>query len=175
MHACSYPDPDSFPFGLMRLGTATGRISKITPQQAQFMYTMWSITQSVFVLGGDLTYMPSYLSSLYSNPDLRDVHQHGTAARVIVYNSSVVVWRSDHRTQPGVVYLGVFAYDPVGSATWAANYTFTYASVGASKSAVQMDVYCTVMRRSVGTWRRGEVWVVQTSANTGIVLRLSPF
>eukprot|EP00760_Papus_ankaliazontas_P032792 PhM_4_TR5967/c0_g1_i4/m.3899 len=169
----SFLDLDSFGFGLLGLGGV--HESSYTPSQVTFIYTLWSLVQSIAVLGGDMTATPPHVASLYMNTDLTEVHSVASRGRSLLYNSTNLFWRADHESSATTWFVGVWAFDALSNATWVGQYHFAdYDAVGGVPSAVsELQVYCMVQQRVVGTWERGSAWTFSLPANSGTILKLT--
>lgn len=89
-----WPDADMLPFGTLgpHPGWQQPRKSRLTPDETQTVFTLWSIARSPLVLGTNLTEMDSATEALITNRDLLDVNQHSTENRPVVQTPEKCVW-----------------------------------------------------------------------------------
>jgi alpha-galactosidase len=165
LNGASFPDPDSLPLGLMRLGDT--HMSALGRNQSEFVYAMWSITGGVFVLGGDLisTVQLPWLRALYTNPMLASMHLNTLQPHTVAYNSTTIIWASGHRSDASRMYVALFSYADDPTTTGGLTYTLSYDTIGVAPSTASVTIYDALAQKPVGTWHTGQPWAVFVSWN----------
>jgi hypothetical protein len=96
----SYPDLDMLPLGHLALrSTETGvgqRWTRFTPDEQQTMVSLWAITRSPLMIGGELRDNDAWTLSLLTNDEILSMHRQGYGAREIFRDSQGCVWLSRH-------------------------------------------------------------------------------
>lgn len=91
-----YPDADMLPLGY--LGPAPGwgqaRWTRLTHDEQKTFLTLWGISRSPLMMGGDLPHNDAWTTSLLTNREFIDVDQHARDTRVAVSSDNDVVWTS---------------------------------------------------------------------------------
>jgi alpha-galactosidase len=104
-----WPDADMLALGF--LGPAPGfgkpRATRLTQDEQRTYMTLWCISRSPLMMGGNLTRMDAWTRSLLTNPEVLAVDQHATDAREVLSRDSFSVWRSRAETGGGE-YLALF-------------------------------------------------------------------
>jgi hypothetical protein len=89
-----WPDADMLPVG--RLGPAPGwgkpRDTRLSHDEQRTLLTLWSISRSPLMVGGDLSGADEWTTSLLTNPEVLAVDQHSTGARQLVATPELVLW-----------------------------------------------------------------------------------
>lgn len=89
-----WPDADMLPLGY--LGPVPGygkpRQSRFTHDEEQTFFTLWSIFRSPLMMGGNLTRMDAFTTSLLTNPEVIAVDQHSTGNHAAITAQNAVVW-----------------------------------------------------------------------------------
>ena len=67
-----WPDPDMLPLGRLALGD---RDTRFTPDEQQTLMTLWAITRSPLIMGGDLRQLDAATLSLLTNREVIAVNQ----------------------------------------------------------------------------------------------------
>ena len=70
--AGAWPDPDMLPLGRLALGA---RDSRFTPDEQRTLMTLWAITRSPLIMGGDLRHLDEATLSLLTNREVLAVDQ----------------------------------------------------------------------------------------------------
>lgn len=71
----AWPDPDMLPLGRLALGA---RDSRFTPDEQQTLMTLWAITRSPLIMGGDLRHLDEATLALLTNREVLAVDQSST-------------------------------------------------------------------------------------------------
>ena len=67
-----WPDPDMLPLGRLALGA---RDTRFTPDEQQTLMTLWAITRSPLIMGGDLRHLDAATLALLTNREVLAVNQ----------------------------------------------------------------------------------------------------
>ena len=146
----SWPDPDMLPLGRLALGE---RNSRFTPDEQRTLMSLWSITRSPLIMGGDLRHLDDATLALLVNPEVLAVNQASRDNRPHFIEDGVRVW-SAASADGASRYLAVFnmGKDPREIAV-------PLATVGAGAKAMVRDL-----------WERRDLGPVQGR----LVTRLAP-
>ncbi|MDR3703046.1 MAG: glycoside hydrolase family 27 protein [Candidatus Sulfopaludibacter sp.] len=92
-----WPDADMLPLGHIGLRAERGndRMSLLTRDEQQTLMTLWCITRSPLMMGGDLPTSDAFTLSLLTNDEVLAVNQKGTNAHQITANGGEIVWESE--------------------------------------------------------------------------------
>ena len=73
----SWPDEDMLPIGYLgpHPGWQEARESRLTHDEEQTEFTLWAISRSPLILGGNLTKLDDFTRSLITNKELLDINQ----------------------------------------------------------------------------------------------------
>ena len=100
----AWPDPDMLPLGRLALGA---RDSRFTPAEQQTLMTLWAVTRSPLIMGGDLRHLDSATLALLTNREVLAVDQNSTGNRPHFVEDGMCVWTAiDPDT--GDTYLALF-------------------------------------------------------------------
>ena len=100
----AWPDPDMLPLGRLALGA---RDSRFTPVEQQTLMTLWAITRSPLIMGGDLRHLDAATLALLTNREVLAVDQASTDNRPHFVEDGMRVWTAiDPKT--GDTYLALF-------------------------------------------------------------------
>ncbi len=104
-----WPDSDMLPIG--RLGPSPGagnpRDSLLTRDEQRTMMTLWSISRSPLMMGGNLLELDDWTRSLLSNGEVLAADQHSSGNRQALKDGDLVVWTARPEDGNGY-YIGVF-------------------------------------------------------------------
>lgn len=104
-----WPDADMLPLG--RLGPAPGwgkpRDTRLTHDEQRTLITLWSISRSPQMVGGDLSSASEWTISLLSNPEVLAVDQHSKSSREVLAKGDTVIWSSIKESDDDI-YLALF-------------------------------------------------------------------
>lgn len=87
----SWPDPDMLPLGRLALGA---RDTRFTPEEQQTLMSLWSITRSPLIMGGDLRNLDAATLALLTNPEILGVNQYGRDAQPHFLEDGIRAWSS---------------------------------------------------------------------------------
>jgi alpha-galactosidase len=110
-----WPDNDMLPLG--RIGirghVGTDRMSNLTQDEQRSLMSLWSISRSPLMFGGDLPSNDAFTLSLLTNPEVIAVDQNSSNNRQLFRTNDKVAWVAD--APGGGKYLAVFNLnDPSG-------------------------------------------------------------
>jgi alpha-galactosidase len=100
----AWPDGDMLPLGRLALGK---RDSRFTPDEQRTLMTLWSITRSPLIMGGDLRHLDAGTLALLTNRDVIAVNQASTDNRPHFIADDTRIWSAKPETGPGR-YLALF-------------------------------------------------------------------
>ncbi len=135
----AWPDADMLPLGTLVLGTRTTRF---TPDEQITLMTLWSISRSPLMHGGDMTKTDPFTLSLLTNDEVLAVNQHSTKNRPLFDRDGLIAWTA---TDPanGDTYLALFnARDRVAlSQKSARQYAATVSADSATPVKIDINVH----------------------------------
>ncbi|MCA9300104.1 MAG: glycoside hydrolase family 27 protein, partial [Phycisphaerales bacterium] len=104
----TWPDNDMLPLGRIGIRAHNGgdRMSNLTPNEQQTLMSLWHISRSPLMFGGDLPSNDGFTLSLLNNPELIAVNQHSSNNRQLFRTSDLVAWAAD--APNGGTYVAVF-------------------------------------------------------------------
>lgn len=85
----SWPDADMLPLGRLALGV---RDTRFTPDEQRTLMTLWSITRSPLIMGGDLRHLDAATLALLTNREVLAVNQASRDNRPHFVDDSVRIW-----------------------------------------------------------------------------------
>ena len=98
--AGAYADLDMLPLGHLAIRSSeTGqgdRWTRFTPEEQQTMMSLWAISRSPLMMGGDLPQNDADTLSLLTNKDILRLHQESYGGREVYRDESGSVWRARH-------------------------------------------------------------------------------
>lgn len=104
-----WPDADMLPLGY--LGPLPGygkpRETRFTHNEERTFLTLWSMFRSPLMMGGNLTRMDAWTTSLLTNPEVIAVDQHSTGNHAAITTQNAVVWAAKATSAPGY-YVAAF-------------------------------------------------------------------
>ncbi|HKW17193.1 MAG TPA: glycoside hydrolase family 27 protein [Terriglobales bacterium] len=104
-----WPDADMLPIG--RLGPAPGwgkpRNSRLTHDEQRTLLTLWCISRSPLMVGGDLSAADDWTASLLTNPEVLAADQRSQGARQLSATKESVIWTARAETGGGA-YVAIF-------------------------------------------------------------------
>jgi alpha-galactosidase len=106
-----WPDADMLPVGYLGPSPGWGepRQTRFTHDEQRTLITLWSVFRSPLMIGGNLTRMDDWTTSLLTNPEVLDVDQHSKDDGMVMSKDSIVVWRSrPERGKSKTWYVAVF-------------------------------------------------------------------
>jgi hypothetical protein len=99
-----WPDADMLPLGVLDRGRRTTRLTR--DEQVTLM-TLWSITRSPLMHGGDLTRTDEFTRSLLTNSEVLGVNQQSSGNRPLFDREGLIAWVADVPGSPDR-YLALF-------------------------------------------------------------------
>ncbi|UCE05331.1 MAG: glycoside hydrolase family 27 protein, partial [bacterium] len=95
-----WPDADMLPIGHISLGGrphGPDRMSRLTWDEHYTLMTLWCITRSPLIMGGDLLTSPERSLSFLKNKEVIAVNQHSENNRQVYrdFQNNVTVWMAD--------------------------------------------------------------------------------
>jgi hypothetical protein len=108
-----WPDPDMLPEGYLgpHPGKDKARQSHYTQDEERSEFTLWAISRSPLIFGGNLTKLDDFMRSLLTNKDVTDLDQHGTIsgpALMPMNDGAPLDWRAWYVREGGRTYAAVF-------------------------------------------------------------------
>jgi alpha-galactosidase len=107
--AGAWPDADMLAIGY--LGPAPGwgaaRSTRLSEAEQRTLITLWCISRSPLMIGANLTRMDQSTRRLLTNPEVLEVDQHSTSARLAYRDGELLIWIATPRSGIGK-YLAVF-------------------------------------------------------------------
>lgn len=100
----AWPDPDMLPLGRLALGA---RDTNFTPDEQQTLMTLWAITRSPLIMGGDLRHLDAATLRLLTNSEVLAVDQKSTGNRPHFELDGARFW-SARDAESADVYLALF-------------------------------------------------------------------
>jgi hypothetical protein len=104
-----FPDADMLPLGKLEGGSpsATGRSTYFTTNEQFALMSLWAITRSPLIHGGDMTQMDGFTLSLLTNAEVIAVNQFSTHNRQLFRTNNFIAWVADDVNSPDK-YLALF-------------------------------------------------------------------
>ena len=111
-----YPDPDMLPEGSLtpHPGWGEPRQSHYTQDEQRFEFTLWAISRSPLIFGGNLTRLDDFTRSLMTNKEVTNIDRHATAtgpALMPKNDGDPLSWRAWYARAGGKTYAAVFNLD----------------------------------------------------------------
>jgi hypothetical protein len=100
----AWPDPDMLPLGRLALGA---RDTRFTPDEQQTLMTLWAITRSPLIMGGDLRHLDEPTLRLLTNREVLAVDQSSTGNRPHFLMDGARFWTAAD-AETGDCYLALF-------------------------------------------------------------------
>lgn len=103
-----WPDADMLPLGHIGIRAERGddRMSRLTHDEQQTLMTLWCISRSPLMMGGDLPTGDEFTLSLLTNDRVLAVNQKGNHAHQVMANGNQIVWESEGPA--GQKYIALF-------------------------------------------------------------------
>jgi hypothetical protein len=104
-----FPDADMLPLGAIRSapGYGGGNWTRFTKDEQYTMMTLWAISRSPLIMGGDLTRNDDFTLSLLTNPEVIAVDQASTGNRQVFSRDGHIAWVAQVPNSSDI-YLAVF-------------------------------------------------------------------
>ena len=135
----AWPDPDMLPLGRLALGA---RDTRFTPGEQQTLMTLWAITRSPLIMGGDLRQLDGATLALLTNREVLAVDQGSTDNQPHFELDGMRAW-SARDPQSGDIYLALF-----NTADTPARMSFPLSRLGISGTVSARDLWS---GKTVGT------------------------
>jgi alpha-galactosidase len=108
-----WPDADMLPLGY--LGPAPGwgkpRQTRLSHDEQRTLFTLWSISRSPLMIGGDLTSPDDWTLALLSDAEVIEMDQHSIESHPVIANDRTVAWLSRPASGTGY-YVALFNISP---------------------------------------------------------------
>ena len=103
-----WPDADMLPLGHLgpRPGNEQDRDSALNHDEQRTVMTLWCIFRSPLIMGGNLTRMDEWTTSLLTNSEVLAVDQHSTGGRQVIAGDNAIAWRAE--AGPNAHYVAAF-------------------------------------------------------------------
>jgi hypothetical protein len=104
-----FPDADMLPLGAIRSapGYSGGNWTRFTKDEQYTMMTLWSISRSPLIMGGDLIRNDDFTLSLLTNPEVIAVDQTSSGNRQVFSRDGHIAWVAEVPNSSDI-YLAVF-------------------------------------------------------------------
>lgn len=104
-----WPDADMLPLGYLgpRPGFGKARPNAFTHDEQRTLLTLWSMARSPLIMGGNLTKMDDWTTSLLTNEEVLAVDQHVTGSRELLNDGNKAIWMAKTGAA-GVLYIALF-------------------------------------------------------------------
>lgn len=108
-----WPDPDMLPEDSLtpHPGLGEARDSRYTHDEERTEMTLWAISRSPLIFGGNLIKLDDFTRSLMTNKDVMDIDQHATESGPALMPKSEgdpLPWRAWYARKAGKTYAAVF-------------------------------------------------------------------
>jgi alpha-galactosidase len=108
-----YPDPDMLPEGSLtpHPGWGDPRQSRYTHDEQRFEFTLWAISRSPLIFGGNLTKLDDFTRSLMTNKEVTNIDRHATItgpALMPKNDGEPLSWRAWYARAGSKTYAAVF-------------------------------------------------------------------
>jgi len=108
-----YPDPDMLPEGSLtpHPGWGDPRQSHYTQDEQRFEFTLWAISRSPLIFGGNLTKLDDFTRSLMTNKEVTDIDRHAivTGPALMPKNDGEPLsWRAWYARVGSKTYAAIF-------------------------------------------------------------------
>lgn len=113
----NWPDCDMIPLGRIAIRGERGkdRMTRLTKDEQYTLMTLFSISRSPLMFGGDLPSMDPFTYSLLTNKDVLKMHRESTGTRLVSDNGGKIVVTS-HNPSTKDVYVALFNANDSGAA-----------------------------------------------------------
>jgi len=104
-----FPDADMLPLGAIRSapGYGGGNWTRFTKDEQYTMMTLWSISRSPLIMGGDMTRNDPFTLALLMNPEVIAVDQASNGNRQLFSRDGHIAWAADVPSSTDI-YLAIF-------------------------------------------------------------------
>jgi hypothetical protein len=103
-----WPDADMLPLGHLgpRPGNDKERETSLNHEEQRTVMNLWCIFRSPLIMGGNLTSMDDWTTSLLTNAEVLAVDQHASGGRQVIAGNNTAVWRA--QDSDGAYYIAAF-------------------------------------------------------------------
>lgn len=109
-----WPDPDMLPLGHIGIRAERGndRLSQLTHDEQLTMMTLWAISRSPMMFGGDLSTLDPFTKGLVTNAAVMAVDQHSTENLIAYSKGDLRVWTASGHAPNGSAqrYIAIFNF-----------------------------------------------------------------
>lgn len=105
----AWPDADMLPLGRVGIRAERGvdRDSLLTWEEQRTLMTLWCISRSPLMFGGDLPSSDPRTLELLTNDAVLDALRHGAGARCVLREDDLAVWTSIDQRSAGTTFVAV--------------------------------------------------------------------
>ncbi len=98
-----WPDADMLPIGYLgpRPGQGKARQTELSQDEQRTLLTLWSIFRSPLVVGGNLTRLDNWTSSLLTNQEVINVNQRSEGNHTLTLPGQVAAWMAQPASKSG--------------------------------------------------------------------------
>ncbi|MGC4065531.1 MAG: glycoside hydrolase family 27 protein [Polyangiaceae bacterium] len=133
----NFPDADMLPLGVLNLGA---RRSRFNHDEQITLLSLWAISRSPLIFGGDMTAMDDALLALLTNDEVLEVDQLSTNNRPLFERDGLIGWCADCADGRDL-FLALFnARDPFEFSPNTAAFSGTQRSDSALTDALEIEV-----------------------------------
>ena len=86
-----FPDADMLPVGIIDFNRQT----KFTTDEQYTLMSLWAISRSPLIFGGDMTRLDSFTKEILTNPEMLKINQESENNRQISRNQNLIAWAAD--------------------------------------------------------------------------------
>lgn len=106
-----WADADMLPLGRIGIRAERGndRLSRLTAAEQTSLMTLWIISRSPLMMGGDLPSSPASTVELLTNEEALQVLWYGVQCREVMRERNVVLWTASDSSEAGTRYAAVFS------------------------------------------------------------------
>jgi len=89
-----WPDLDMLPLGRLSIRgeVGTDRNSRLSREEQKSLMTLWAITRSPLMMGGDLPSLDAFTYSLLTNPGILETNQNSRENRELFHRENRIAW-----------------------------------------------------------------------------------
>jgi len=98
-----FPDADMLPLGVIGFN----RHTNFSKDEQYTLMSLWAISRSPLIFGGDMTKLDDFTKALLTNPEMLKVNQESTNNHQVYRNHDLIVWTADVPNSPDK-YIALF-------------------------------------------------------------------
>jgi hypothetical protein len=140
----AWPDGDMIPLGHLGVRAERGddRMAGLTPDEQYTLMTLFAISRSPLMFGGNLPGNDDFTLSLITNKEVLEVNQGSSNNKELFNNNELIAWIADN-PKTGGKYLALFnARDPSGpAATDSSQISVNLSGLGLKTSCIIRDLW----------------------------------